>query len=131
METRLTAGGTSLANCIKAHVQIAGAENFPDFLDVWNAHVGSSPAALTVTPTKGFSAVEIILSINYILLRDGAQRKKEIVRADIPQMAPYSPAVRGGELVFSPGLLPLTREGTVAGLSQGDNFHGLCLRSQL
>src|SRR5207253_11300429 len=67
----------------------------------------------TVTPTKGFSAVEIILSINYILLKDGAQRRKEIVRADIPQMASYSPAVRAGELVFSPGLLPLTREGTV------------------
>jgi enamine deaminase RidA (YjgF/YER057c/UK114 family) len=131
IEITLNAAGTSLANCVKAHVHIAGAENFPDFLDVWNAHVGSSPAALTVTPTKGFSATEIILSINYILLKDGAQRKKEIVRADIPRMASYSPAVRAGELVFSPGLLPLTREGTVAGLSQGDNFQGLCLRSQL
>jgi enamine deaminase RidA (YjgF/YER057c/UK114 family) len=131
IEITLNAAGTSLANCIKAHVHIAGAENFPEFLDVWNAHVGTSPAALTVTPTKGFSAVEIILSINYILLRDGAQRKKQIVRADIPQMASYSPAVRAGELVFSPGLLPLTREGTVAGLLQGDNFQGLCLRSQL
>jgi len=33
--------------------------------------------------------------------------------------------------VFSPGLLPLTRDGTVAGLAQGDNFPGLCLRGQL
>jgi len=131
IEITLNAAGTSLANCVKAHVHIAGAENFPDFIDVWNAHVGSSPAALTVTPTKGFSATEIILSVNYILLKDGAQRKKEIIRADIPRMASYSPAVRAGELVFSPGLLPLTREGTVAGLSQGDNFQGLCLRSQL
>jgi enamine deaminase RidA (YjgF/YER057c/UK114 family) len=39
--------------------------------------------------------------------------------------------VRAGEFVFSPGLLPLTREGTVAGLAQGDDFPGLCLRSQL
>jgi enamine deaminase RidA (YjgF/YER057c/UK114 family) len=39
--------------------------------------------------------------------------------------------VRAGELVFSPGLLPITREGTVAGLSQGDHFPGLCLKSQL
>jgi enamine deaminase RidA (YjgF/YER057c/UK114 family) len=131
IESTLNAAGTSLANCIKAQVHVAGAENFPDFLDVWNAHVGSSPAALTVTPAKGFSAVEIIVSINYILLKHGAQRKKEIVQADIPEMASYSPAVRAGEFVFSPGLLAITRDGTVAGLLQGDNFQGLCLRSQL
>jgi enamine deaminase RidA (YjgF/YER057c/UK114 family) len=131
IESTLNAAGTSLANCIKAQAHVAGAENFPDFLDVWNGHVGSSPAALTMTPTKGFSAVEIMVSINYILLKDGAQRKKEIVRADIPEMAAYSPAVRAGELLFTPSLLPMTREGTVAGLLQGDNFPGLCLRSQL
>ena len=131
IEGTLNAAGTSLANCVKAQVHIGGAENFPDFLDVWNAHVGASPAALTVTPAKAFSAVEIMLSINYILLKDGAQRRKEIVRADIPEMASYSPAVRAGEFVFSPGLLPMTREGTVAGLLQGEHFQGLCLRSQL
>jgi enamine deaminase RidA (YjgF/YER057c/UK114 family) len=131
IESTLNAAGTSLANCVKAQAHVAGAENFPDFLDVWNAHLGSSPAALTVTPTKGFSALEIIVSINYILLKDSAQRKKQIVRADIPEMASYSPAVRAGELVFSPGLLPMTRDGTVAGLLQGDYFQGLCLRSQL
>jgi enamine deaminase RidA (YjgF/YER057c/UK114 family) len=131
IELTLAAAGTSLANCVKAQAHIAGAENFPDFLDVWNAHFGNSPAALTITPAKGFSAVEIIVSVNYILLRDDARRKKEIIRADIPEMAGYSPAVRAGEFVFSPGLLPVTRDGTVAGLLQGDNFRGLCLRSQL
>jgi enamine deaminase RidA (YjgF/YER057c/UK114 family) len=131
IESTLEAAGTSLANCVKAHVHVAGAETIPDFLDVWNAHVGSAPAALTVTPAKAFSASEIVVSINYILLKNGARRRKEIVHADIPQMASYSPAVRAGELVFSPGLLPLTREGTVAGSSQGDHFQGLCLKSQL
>src|SRR5262245_23220831 len=131
IEATLKGAGTSLANCVKAHVHVAGAENFPDFLDVWNAHVGGAPAALTMTPTKGFSAVEIVVSVNYILLKDGAQRKKQIVRADIPEMAAYSPAVRAGEFVFSPGLLPITRDGTVAGVAQGDNFEGLCLRSHL
>jgi enamine deaminase RidA (YjgF/YER057c/UK114 family) len=131
IESTLDAAGTSLGNCVKAHVHVAGAESFPDFLDVWNAHVGAAPAALTVTAFKAFSAVEIVVSINYILLKDGARRRKEIVRADIPEMAAYSPAVRAGELVFSPGLLPVTREGTVAGLSQGDHFPGLCLKSQL
>ena len=87
--------------------------------------------ALTVIPAKGFASLEMIVEINFILLKDGAQRKKETVRADIPEMAAYSPAVRAGEFVFSPGLLPLTREGKVAGLAQGDDFPGLCLRSQL
>jgi enamine deaminase RidA (YjgF/YER057c/UK114 family) len=131
IEPILKASGTSLANCLKAQVHIAGAENFPDFIDVWNEHVGSAPVALTVIPAKGFASLEMMVEINFILLRDGAQRKKEIVAADIPQMATYSPAVRAGEFVFSPGLLPLTREGTVAGLTQGDDFPGLCLRSQL
>jgi enamine deaminase RidA (YjgF/YER057c/UK114 family) len=131
IESTLKAAGTSLANCLKAQVHIAGEENFPDFLDVWNEHVGASPAALTVTPAKGFASIEMILEINYILLKDGARRKKEVVRADIPEMASYSPAIRAGEFVFSPGLLPLARDGTVAGLVQGDHFQGLGLRSQL
>jgi enamine deaminase RidA (YjgF/YER057c/UK114 family) len=131
IEGTLKAAGTSLANCVKAQVHIAGEENFPDFLDVWNEAVGSSPAALTVTPATGFASVEMILEINYILLKDGARRKKEIVRADVPELASYSPAIRAGELVFSPGLLPITRERTVAGLAQGEKFQGLALRSQL
>ncbi len=131
IEGTLKAAGTSLANCLKAQVHVAGEENFADFLDVWNEHVGASPAALTVTPAKGFASVEMIVEINCILLKDDTQRKKEIVRADIPAMASYSPAIRAGELVFSPGLLPLGRDGAVAGSVQGDNFQGLCLRSQL
>jgi enamine deaminase RidA (YjgF/YER057c/UK114 family) len=131
IEGILKAAGTSLASCLKAQVHIAGQENFPDFLDVWNAHVGSTPAALTLIPAKGFASREMMVEINYILLRDGAQRKKEILRADIPEMASYSPAVRAGELVFSPGLLPVLGDGTVAGLAQGANFEGLSLRSQL
>lgn len=131
VEATLKAAGTSFANCLKAQVHIAGEENFPDFLDVWNERVGASPAALTVTPAKGFASLEMIIEINYILLRDGAQRKKEIVRADIPEMAAYSPAIRAGEFVFGPGLLPIGRDGRVAGVAQGDDFPGLCLRSQL
>ena len=131
IEPILKASGTSLANCLKAQVHIAGVENFPDFIDVWNERVGNTPVALTVIPAKGFASLEMMVEINFILLKDGAQRKKEIVPADIPQMAAYSPAVRAGEFVFSPGLLPLTRGGQVAGLNQGDDFPGLCLRSQL
>jgi len=96
IEITLKAAGTSLAQCIKAQVHVAGAESFPDFIDVWNEHVGSAPAALTVTPAKAFSAAEIVVSINYILLKDGAQRKKQVVHADIPELAAYSPAVRAG-----------------------------------
>lgn len=131
VEAILKAAGTSFANCLKAQAHIAGEENFPDFLDVWNERVGASPAALTVTPAKGFASLEMMVEINYILLKDGAQRKKEIVRAEIPEMASYSPAVRAGEFVFGPGLLPIGRDGRVAGLAQGDDFQGLSLRSQL
>jgi enamine deaminase RidA (YjgF/YER057c/UK114 family) len=131
IEPILKAAGTSLANCLKAQVHIAGAENFADFLDVWNEHVGSQPPAISVTPATGFASVEMILEVSYILLKDGAARKKEIIRADIPEMAAYSPAVRGGELVFSPGILPITREGVVAGLDKGDAFPGLGLHSQM
>ena len=131
LERILKASGTSLTNCLKAQVHVAGDENFPDFLDVWNEHFGASPAALAVTPAKGFASVEMIVEVTCIMLKDGATRKKEIVRADIPQMASYSPAVRAGEFVFSPGLLPIQHDGTVAGLAQGDNFDGLCLKSQL
>lgn len=127
----LKAAGTSFANCLKAQVHIAGEENFPDFLDVWNERLGASPAALTVTPAKGFASLEMMVEINYILLKDDAQRKKQIVRADIPEMASYSPAVRAGEFVFGPGLLPIGRDGRVAGLAQGDDFLGLSLRTQL
>jgi enamine deaminase RidA (YjgF/YER057c/UK114 family) len=131
IEPILKAAGTSLANCLKAQIHIAGAENFPDFLDVWNEHVGSEPPAISITPATGFASVEMILEISYILLKDGATRKKQVIRADIPEMATYSPAVRGGELVFSPGILPITREGVVAGLDKGDAFPGLGLRSQM
>ena len=50
LERILKASGTSLTNCLKAQVHVAGDENFPDFLDVWNEHFGGSPAALAVTP---------------------------------------------------------------------------------
>jgi enamine deaminase RidA (YjgF/YER057c/UK114 family) len=131
IEGTLKEAGTSLANCLKAQVHIAGEENFADFIDVWNEYVGATPPALTVTPATGFASVEMILEISYILLKDGAARKKEIIRADIPEMAAYSPAVRAGDIVFSPGLFPLTREGTVAGAAQADYFPGLGLRTQL
>jgi len=127
----LKAAGTSLANCLKAQVHVAGEENIPDFLDVWNEQVGTSPCALTVTPAKGFASLEMMVEINYILLKDGAERSKQIVRADIPETASYSPATRAGEFVFSPGLLPMKRDGTVAGLVQGEIFEGLGLRSEL
>jgi enamine deaminase RidA (YjgF/YER057c/UK114 family) len=131
LEGTLKAAGSSFANCLKAQVHIAGEENFPDFLDVWNERVGASPAALTLTPAKAFARIEMLLEINLITLKDGAQRKKQIVRADIPEMASYSPAIRAGEFAFAPGLLPIGRDGLVTGLAQGDAFEGLCLRSEL
>src|SRR5262245_50109760 len=63
IEGTLKASGTSLANCLKAQVHIAGEENFADFLDVWNEHVGSARPAIPVTPAKGSSPVAMCLGL--------------------------------------------------------------------
>ena len=131
IEITLNAAGTSLANCVKAQVHVAGAENFPDFLDVWNAHVGDSPAALTMTPAKAFSAVEIVVSINYLLLKDGAERKKEIVHADIPELAAYSRRSRRRIRVQSGPVADDARGNGGWSRPKAIDFQGLCLRSQL
>ena len=103
IEPILKASGTSLANCLKAQVHIAGVENFPDFIDVWNERVGNAPVALTVIPAKGFASLEMMVEINYILLKDGAQRKKEIVPADIPRDGRLFAGSARGRVRVQPG----------------------------
>ena len=35
-----------------------GAENFPDFMDVWSQHFRDIPCALTVVPAKDYASTE-------------------------------------------------------------------------
>jgi enamine deaminase RidA (YjgF/YER057c/UK114 family) len=127
LEATLKSAGTSLANVVKAQIHIAGADNVPDFLDVWSARFHDSPCALTVVPAKGFATVEGIIEINLVALKEGSSRKKEIVRVDIPAAATYGPCIRAGELVFPSGLLGVARDGRVAGADQAASFEGVCL----
>ena len=130
LEATLKAANSSLANVVKAQVHIAGADNFPDFLDVWAARFKDSPCALTVVPSKGFATIEGIIEINLVALKTGATRKKEVIQVDLPRMASYGPVIRAGELIFASGLLPIGRDGLVAGLQQGKEFDGICLSGQ-
>jgi enamine deaminase RidA (YjgF/YER057c/UK114 family) len=131
LEGTLKAANSSLANVVKAQIHVAGADNFPDLLDVWAERFKDSPCALTVVPSKGFATIEGIVEINLIALKNGATRKKEIIKVDLPQMASYGPVIRAGELVFASGLLPIGHDGMVAGLQQGKEFDGICLSGQL
>lgn len=130
LATTLKAGGSSLANCVKAQVHIAGINNFPDFLDVWSARFRDTPCALTVVPAKGFATVEGIIEINLVALKNGARRKKEVLTVDMPAMASFGPCIRAGELVFPSGLMAVQRDGSVAGTDEAADFDGLSLSGQ-
>ena len=131
LDATLKAAGSSLDNCVKVEAHVAGADNFPDFLEVWGKRFHDNPCAVTVVPAKGFAERAGIIEINVVALKNGARRKKQVVRADIPAMAAYGPCLRAGELVFPSGLMPIGRDGRVVGLEQGKKFDGLCLSGQI
>jgi enamine deaminase RidA (YjgF/YER057c/UK114 family) len=106
LEPALKAGDSSWQNVLKAQIYVPGAADIPDALDVWQQHV-PHPCALTAVPAKGFGFVDGIVEINLLALRDGAKRKKEVLKVDLPAMSTYGACVRAGELVFPSGLMPL------------------------
>jgi len=131
LEPALTAGGSSWAHALKAQIYVPTAADIPDALDVWRQHVGSHPCAITALPTHGFGFVEGLVEINLLALRDGAKRKKEVLKVDLPAMSAYGDCVRAGELVFASGLMPLGADGQVVGKSQSDAFDGLAHAAQV
>jgi len=84
---------------------VPSAADIPDALDVWQNLV-PHPCALTAVPTKGFGFVDGIVEINLLALRDGAKRRKEVLKVDLPPMTSYGSQVRAGELVFASGVMP-------------------------
>ena len=102
LEPALKAGGSSWQNVLKAQIYVPSAADIPDALDVWQQHV-PHPCALTAVPTHGFGFVDGIVEINLLALRDGAKRKKEVLKVDLPAMSTYGACVRAGELVFPSG----------------------------
>ncbi|HZO01461.1 MAG TPA: Rid family hydrolase [Burkholderiales bacterium] len=124
LEPALKAGGSSWQHALKAQIYVPTAADIPDALDVWRQHVGSHPCALTAVSTKGFGFVDGIVEINLLALRDGAKRKKEVLKVDLPAMSMYGAVVRAGELVFPSGLMPV-------GFPASDPLDGLAHASQV
>jgi enamine deaminase RidA (YjgF/YER057c/UK114 family) len=92
LEAALKAGESSWRNVLKAQIYVPSAADIPDTLDVWQQHVGAHPCALTAVPTKGFGFVDGIVEINLLALRDGAKRRKEVLKVDLPRCRPTAPA---------------------------------------
>jgi enamine deaminase RidA (YjgF/YER057c/UK114 family) len=90
---------------LKAQIYVPTAADIPDALDVWQSLV-PHPCALTALPTKGFGFVDGVVEINLLALRDGAKRRKETLKVELPPMTSYGAQVRAGELVFASGLMP-------------------------
>jgi enamine deaminase RidA (YjgF/YER057c/UK114 family) len=113
LEPALKAGDASWQGILKAQIYVPTAADIPDALDVWHQLV-PHPCAVTALPTQGFGFVDGIVEINLLALRDGAKRKKEVLKVDLPAMTSYGQHVRAGELVFCSGLMPLGADGRVA-----------------
>ena len=107
LEPALKAGDSSWQNVLKAQIYVPSAADIPDALDVWQQHV-PHPCAITAVPTKDFGFIDGIVEINLLALRDGAKRRKEVLKPDLPAMSSYGSHIRAGELVFCSGLMPRT-----------------------
>ena len=125
LEPALVAGGASWKGALKAQIYVPKASDIPDALDVWKQCVGDIPCAITAVPTHDFGFVDGVVEINLIALRDGAKRKKKVLKVDLPAMSAYGPVVRAGELVFASGLMPVGADGHVVGAAQPEAFDGL------
>jgi enamine deaminase RidA (YjgF/YER057c/UK114 family) len=123
LEPALKAGGSSWQNVLKAQIYVPTAADIPDALDVWQQHV-PHPCALTAVPTHGFGFIDGVVEINLLALRDGAKRRKEVLKVDLPAMSTYGACVRAGELVFPSGLMPV-------GFPSPDPFDGLSHAAQV
>jgi enamine deaminase RidA (YjgF/YER057c/UK114 family) len=131
LEPALAAGGSSWAQALKAQIYVPTSADIPDALDVWRQHVGNHPVAVTALSTHGFGFVDGVVEINLLALRDGAKRKKEVLKVDLPAMSAYGPCVRAGELVFPSGMMPVGADGHVVGKAQAEAFDGLAHGAQV
>ena len=125
LKPALEAAGSSLERSVKAQVYLKNGADFPDFVDVWTQYYQGIPCALTVVPTKSFAMVGGIIEINLMALTSGAKREKQVIAADIPEMAAYGPCIKVGEFLLPSGLMPIGRDGHVAGKAISPGFSGL------
>jgi enamine deaminase RidA (YjgF/YER057c/UK114 family) len=114
LEPALEAGGSSLANAIKAQVYLTDINDLPEFMDVWNGHFTGNPCALTVVATKGLALLESKIEINILGVRDAGKVKKEIIdHAPSETMRLGPAAVRAGDLLCLSALYAADENGAL------------------
>jgi enamine deaminase RidA (YjgF/YER057c/UK114 family) len=127
----LAAGGSSLSNAVAAHVYLTDVNDLPEFLDVWQAHFGRNPCALTVIPTKGLALKEAKVEINIVGLRDDGPTKKQII-----EHAPSAPmrvgpaAVRAGDLLCLSALYAADEDGAIPSVMSSSGLRHLGVPAQ-
>ena len=88
-------------------------------------HYAGIPCALTVMPTKSFATVGGIIEINLIALVNDARRRKEVIVADLPEMAACGPHLKVGEFLLPSGLMAVGYDGRITGSDVSSSFVSL------
>ena len=125
LKPALDAAGSSLEQSIKAQIYLSDIADMPDCLDVWNRYYAGIPCAVSVVPTKSFATVGGIIEINLIALINGATRRKEIIEADLPDMAAFGPCLKVGEFLLPSGLMAMGHDDHVVERAVSADFPGL------
>jgi enamine deaminase RidA (YjgF/YER057c/UK114 family) len=125
LKPALDAVGSSLERSLKAQIYLAHVADFPDFMDVWTEHFSAIPCAVTIVPTKSFATLGGIIEINLLALTNAATRDKQVIEADIPDMAACGPCIKSGEFLLPSGLLAMGHDGQLVGKALSPGFAGL------
>lgn len=134
LRSGLEAGGSSLRNAVKAQVYLTDLGDLPEFLDVWNAHVGSEPCALTVVKAKGLGLLESKIEINIFGVRDSGKTRKEIIEHRASAAMRLGPAaVAAGDLLCLSALCACDESGVLAEVKNaaGLRYLGVPARHQM
>lgn len=120
LKPALAAVGNTLDEVVKAQVYLRDIDDAPKFNEVWAAHFGANPPAMTIITTSnpGFVCEASRIEINTISVRRGGGTMKEPVDAGVPM--PYAgqvQAIRAGDLLFLGGLMAVDRKGALAARS--------------
>jgi enamine deaminase RidA (YjgF/YER057c/UK114 family) len=76
-------------------------------------------------PTKSFATVGGIIEINLIALVNDARRRKEVIVADLPEMAACGPHLKVGEFLLPSGLMAVGYDGRITGSDVWSSFVSL------
>jgi enamine deaminase RidA (YjgF/YER057c/UK114 family) len=124
LKPALEAAGSSLRNVVKAQIYLGDIADTQHCMEVWNAHFGTSPCAVTVVPTAGFGFTDGIIEINVFGVRDNGAAKKEVIDHRIPAGMAFGPAaVRAGDLVCLSGLVAAGEDAPVPGIGAACGLH--------